>query len=159
MNDHAFETLLLEQHPGIRQTLREVLWERFPDLQLTEVSTAREAMERLDALQPALAIIELQPDSPAAMALIRHVRALSPDTLILTLTDRDLPEYREAALVAGSDAFLSKRDDQLEALLDHVGRALAQGRCGRRGERRPDEAIRIRPAPGSRWPSSTPAAG
>jgi len=158
MDRHNFETLLLDQHAGIRQTLREVLQARFPGLRLTEANTAREAMERLDTLQPALAIIELQPDSPGAMALIRHVRALSPITLILTLTDRDLPEYRQAALAAGSDAFLSKREDRLEQVLEHIDRAMRKYQADAPNAPQAN-ALRIRPLPGSRWPLPTPPGG
>jgi len=159
MDKHTFETLLLDQHAGIRQTLREVLQARFPGLRLTEVNTAREAMERLDTLRPALAIIELQPDSPGAMALIRYVRALSPSTLILTLTDRDLPEYRQAALAAGSNAFFSKREDRLEQLLEHIDRAMGKYQGNGPSASRQADALRIRPLPGSRWPLPTPPGG
>jgi DNA-binding NarL/FixJ family response regulator len=67
-----------------------------------------DALARVEALRPDVVLIDLaMPDVPG-LDLIPRLRSARPDVGIVALSFLDVDAYRQAALAAGADAFVSK---------------------------------------------------
>ncbi len=76
-----------------------------------------QALELLPALKPDIALIDLAMPGLPGLETIPQLRALMPQLRIIALTVMDTPGFRQAALNAGADAFISKAALRTELIL------------------------------------------
>jgi DNA-binding NarL/FixJ family response regulator len=121
--------LLVDDNPRFLQVLTRFLHVRFSD-EVVTVGTAGGGMEALvqaQNLRPQVILLDLVMPGLSGLDLIPRLRKSLPGVRIIVLTVFDSNGYRQAALEAGADAFVTK-----EALnTDLVPAILAVMRNGR----------------------------
>ena len=72
------------------------------------VEGGRDAVAEAERLRPDVILVDLKmPDVPG-LQLLPQLRKTLPDAILVALTLMDADEYREDALAAGAEAFVSK---------------------------------------------------
>ncbi len=100
--------LLVEDHPIFRKGLREIIDNEDGLLVLGECDDARHALQMTAELKPHLVIVDISLKNSNGIALIKDIRRLHPQTLILTLSMHDEGIYAERALRAGARGYVMK---------------------------------------------------
>jgi DNA-binding NarL/FixJ family response regulator len=111
---HTFKTLLVEDSVNLRQLLKEMLHEHFPLMIIEGAGDGNEAAEKVESLSPDLIFMDIKLPGESGLELTKKIKKDHPNIIIIILTSYDLPEYREAAVSYGADAFLTK-DSTTEA--------------------------------------------
>ena len=100
--------LLVEDNAYFMQFLKETLHARLPLIDIFEAKNGEEALERIEALSPDTIFTDLRLPGANGLELTQKIKAKYPQTIVVIITNYDLPEYREAAYQFGADHFLSK---------------------------------------------------
>jgi DNA-binding NarL/FixJ family response regulator len=132
----AVTTLIVEDNPSFRVSLREILATRFPQMAVNEVGSSEEALERMESLRPDLMFVDIRLPGQNGLELTRQVRKDHTEVVIVILTNYDLPEFREAAYQYGVNYFFSKSTSTMEEIINAVDVILrhkveARGNLGR----------------------------
>jgi len=99
--------LIVEDQAGNRDLLRDAVHTAFADVVVTEAGSLREARAAIVS-QPWLALVDLGLPDGCGVALIRDIRTLSPQTLIVVATIYDDDQHLFDALAAGAGGYLLK---------------------------------------------------
>ena len=100
--------LLADHRPKIRFALRALL-EQWPEFDVIgEAASAEELLAQVGAVRPDLILLDWGLRGQDTIMLLRALRGCSAGAAVIVLSSR--PEWREAALDAGADAFVSKID-------------------------------------------------
>jgi len=118
--------LVVDDHPLIRQGLRELIKQE-PDIEVCgEAASVAEALQRLKEVKPGLVIIDLSLGHGHGLELIKQIRARYPAVRMLVLTMHDPALYAERAMQAGASGFVNKQEPA-QKVLDAIRRVLAGG--------------------------------
>ncbi len=99
---------LLDDHEIVRRGLRELL-ELEEDIDIVgESGSAEEAMRRIPALRPDVAILDARLPDGSGIEVCRQVRAVDPTIVGLILTSFDDEQALMAAVLAGAAGYLIK---------------------------------------------------
>jgi YesN/AraC family two-component response regulator len=109
-------TLLVEDNLFFRQSIKWILKERFPLLDISEAGDGLEALEYCHQTSPDLVFLDINLPKLNGLELCKSIREEYPATVIIILTNYDIPEYRQAAMKNGADHFLLKDLRQEEVL-------------------------------------------
>ncbi|MCX7678499.1 MAG: response regulator transcription factor [Spirochaetes bacterium] len=115
--------LLVEDHPIFRKGLKEIINNQPGMVVIGECSSAREAYEIVRTQKPKLAIIDISLKDSNGIALIKEIRQLSPETLVLVLSMHDEHIYAERALRAGARGYVMKHQPP-EVVIDAINHIL-----------------------------------
>lgn len=116
---------LLDDHQIVRRGLRD-LFESEPGFEIVgESGSAVEAISRIPALQPQVAVLDARLPDGSGIDVSRSVRSIDPSIKALILTSYDDDEAIFAAIMAGADGYLLKQIDGMD-LVDAV-RRIASG--------------------------------
>ena len=100
--------LLVEDHVVVRSALR-VLLERTGDMEaIDEAGTSADALERVRARPPDVAVIDIKLPDRNGVDLCRSIRVVSPNTRLLLLSAIQDEETLLSAMVEGADGYLNK---------------------------------------------------
>ena len=125
--------LIVEDHQGVRQSLREWLELSFPDYQLLEAVSGEEAVTMAQTMSPCLVIMDIGLPGMSGIEAAQGIKAAVPETRVVMLTIYDDDAHKAAAAAAGVSAYVPKRKVQTE-LLPVLTRLLEEDR----GETPPD---------------------
>ena len=115
---------LLDDHEVVRRGLRELL-EGHDDLEVVgEAATAAEALRRIPAARPDVAILDARLPDGSGIDVCRQVGSVHPAIRVLVLTSYDDEEALFAAVVAGASGYLLKQVRSAD-LVDAVRRVAA----------------------------------
>lgn len=117
--------LIVEDHKGVRQSLREWLELSFPHYQLLEATSGEEAVIMAEAMSPCLVIMDIGLPGMNGIQAAQGIKAVAPTTRVVMLTMFDDEAHRAAAAGAGVSAYVPKRKVQTE-LLPVLNRLLAE---------------------------------
>jgi NarL family two-component system response regulator LiaR len=117
--------LIVEDHKGVRQSLREWLELSFPRYQLLEASSGEDAVTMVQAMSPCLVIMDIGLPGINGIQAAQGIKAAAPTTRVVMLTMFDDEAHRAAAAAAGVSAYVPKRKVQTE-LLPVLNRLLAE---------------------------------
>jgi two-component system, NarL family, response regulator DevR len=114
---------LVDDHEVVRQGLRTLLEESGLTV-VGEASTASEAVPRIVATQPKVAVLDVQLPDGTGIDVCREIRSRLPETSCLMLTSFDDDEALFAAIMAGASGYLLKqiRGLQLVEAVQRVAR-------------------------------------
>jgi DNA-binding NarL/FixJ family response regulator len=115
-----FKTLIVEDNGVFRQTFKETLQNRFPSMVIQEAAEGSEILQKMDAFRPEVIFMDIRLPGANGLELTRKIMASNPGTLVIILTDYDIPEYRKAAVQSGASGFFAKDSldwGQLEAVI------------------------------------------
>jgi two-component system response regulator DevR len=115
---------LLDDHEVIRRGLSELLGAT-PDLMLAgEAATAGEALRRIPAVRPDVALLDVVLPDGSGIDVCREVRSAHPEVNCLMLTSHDDDDALFAAVMAGASGYLTKQI-QGSILVSSIRRAAA----------------------------------
>lgn len=117
---------VLDDHELIRRGVRELMDEEDDIEVVGEASTAEEAMKRLPATRPDVAVIDLRLPDGDGIEVCREIRSILPDTRCIVFTSYRDEESVMEAILAGASAFVLKATSGDELL--RAVRLAAQGR-------------------------------
>lgn len=116
---------IVDDHSIVRHGLATLL-ARVPELKISgEAATFDEALEKIAAHPPDLAVIDITLKDRSGLDLIRELRAKLPDLKTLVLSMHDETEYAERALRAGARGYVMKENAD-EVLVEAI-RAVLRG--------------------------------
>ncbi len=117
---------LVDDHPIVRRGFQLLLGLE-PDCTVCgEADSGPAALERILALKPDVAIVDLSLKASSGLELIKQLRAQSVRTKLLVFTMREESIYAERALRAGADGYVTKEDGTEKAVA--AIRTLMQGK-------------------------------
>ena len=103
--------LLVEEHDEMRSALRDwLLTSSFPPLRLREARTMEEALRLAEQAVLDLALINLELPGPNGIEATRLMRKRYPACRVVVMSVNESMALRIAALAAGAEAFVCKRD-------------------------------------------------
>jgi len=115
-----FRILLVDDHPVVRNGLREMLSRR-PEWEVCgEAATGREAISACERLKPDLAIVDISMPAMTGLDAVRQIRQTQPQIEILILSVHESDRLVREALAAGARGYMLKTDigDDLVAAVD-----------------------------------------
>jgi DNA-binding NarL/FixJ family response regulator len=121
--DHA-RIVLVDDHPMVRERLAEVI-NREPDLSVCgEAEDRGGALEVIEREKPRLAIVDLTLRRSNGLDLIKDLRVMHPDLLILVLSMQDENLYAERVIRAGAHGYITKQE-ATRKILDAIRQVMA----------------------------------
>ena len=114
--------LLADRHHGLTEGVRGLLETAFESVVM--VADEASLLEGAVRLRPELAIVDLSLARDGGLSWLRTLRQRCPDLKVLVLSVHDEQSVRSAAIEAGADAFVLKREiaTTLLAAVDAVQR-------------------------------------
>jgi DNA-binding NarL/FixJ family response regulator len=105
----TIRVFLLDDHEVVRRGLKELL-EADGDIEVVgEAGLAQEAVRRLPALRPHVAVLDGRLPDGTGVDVCREIRSQVPDTAVLILTSYDDDEALFASIMAGAAGYLLKQ--------------------------------------------------
>jgi len=117
---NRFKTLIVEDNVSFRQTLLEILANRFLFMSIEEAGDGEEALKKIGRLIPDLIFVDIKLPGENGLHLTQKIKAKYPEVVIIILTSYDFPEYREAAYRYGANHFIVKGSSSNEEILELV---------------------------------------
>jgi DNA-binding NarL/FixJ family response regulator len=102
--------LVVEEHDEMRSALRDWLLTSFPPLRLREARSMDEALMLAEQAKLDLILVNLELPGPNGIEAARALRRSYPACRVVVMSVNDSMALRIAALAAGAEAFVSKRD-------------------------------------------------
>ena len=109
--------VIAEDHTILRAGLRALLSGQNGLEVIGEAGDGREAIRKVDTLQPDLLLIDLSMPKLNGIDAIREIKSQHPEIKIIVLTVHKSEEYISAALQAGANGYMLKDASQNELLL------------------------------------------
>jgi DNA-binding NarL/FixJ family response regulator len=104
----ATTVLVVDDHPGVRQTVMALVSNQFPHLRLLEAGCAEDALTLCGSENPALIVLDITLPGMDGFEAARRIKASWPRTVIVMHSSSDMSVYRDASLAAGAAAFVGK---------------------------------------------------
>jgi two-component system, NarL family, response regulator DevR len=124
MNTKPIRVFLLDDHEVVRRGLHDLL-ESEGDIEIVgESGSAREAIARIPALRPDVAVLDGRLPDGSGIDVCREVRSVDPSIKALILTSYDDDEALFAAILAGAAGYVLKQIGGND-LIDGVRRVAA----------------------------------
>jgi len=117
---------VLDDHDVVRRGLIEMLAERAEFTVVGEARTAAEALRRIPASQPDVAVLDVRLPDGSGIDVCRRIRSTHPEIRCLMLSSYDETEAMVAAVLAGAAGYVLKEVRQAN-LLESI-RQVAAGR-------------------------------
>ncbi|MDY7032593.1 MAG: response regulator transcription factor [Thermodesulfobacteriota bacterium] len=121
------QLLIVEDNNDFRKKLKENLLSFLPFLCIQEASDEKEAFEKLHRFCPDLIIMDIDLSGENGLALTEKIKERYPRTVVMILTNHDLPEYRDAAYKKGAKYFFSKETASLKEIIELVESIFSDG--------------------------------
>ena len=109
-SDSAQRILLVDDHPLIREGLSDVLGREADLVVCGEAADRQEALEKIPAAKPDLAIVDLVLKNSHGLELIKDIHARFPRIRVLVVSMHAEELYAERALRAGASGYLTKEE-------------------------------------------------
>ncbi|HTM05547.1 MAG TPA: response regulator transcription factor [Vicinamibacterales bacterium] len=117
--------LVAEDHETVRQGLKLLIGGQ-PDMEVVaEAGDGAAAVERVEALAPDVAVLDIAMPSMNGLIAARHIRDHSPKTAVVALTRHTDPAYVKELMAAGASGYVLKQSPSGELL--KAIRAAARG--------------------------------
>jgi DNA-binding NarL/FixJ family response regulator len=105
----SIRVFLLDDHEVVRRGIRDVL-ETEPDIEVVgEAGTAAEALARVPAVRPDVAILDVRLPDDDGVSVCRELRSRMPELACLMLTSFGDDEALLSAIMAGAAGYLLKQ--------------------------------------------------
>ena len=117
--------LIVEDSAIFRKLLKETLHSRFPSMEISEAENGKEALQKVKAFCPDLIFMDIKLPGENGLEVTAKIKAQCPDIIVIILTAYDIPEYREAAVQAKGNYFLSKGSATKKNILELVDSILS----------------------------------
>jgi DNA-binding NarL/FixJ family response regulator len=113
-----FRLLIVDDQPRARQGLSALLLIDFPQINIFEASNGLEALRQVKIVQPDVVLMDVLMPECDGMDATRLIKAIYPQIKIIFYSM--YPDYKNEALSAGADAFITKGEPS-KTLVDTIG--------------------------------------
>jgi DNA-binding NarL/FixJ family response regulator len=111
---------MVDDDPRFRIVIKEMIWSKYPELQIVEANTVKGCLHEAKRHQPAFIIVDIDFDIDNRFQLIRNMKSFNPKATILAMSGNDALEYKQTILEHGADHFLSKFSCSGKQIVDLV---------------------------------------
>jgi two-component system, NarL family, response regulator DevR len=108
-HDVPIRVFILDDHELVRRGMRDLLVESGGFEIVGESGSAREAIRRIPALRPRVALLDVRLPDGSGLDVCRAVRALDPSIAVLMITSFDDEQAMVSATLAGAAGFVLKQ--------------------------------------------------
>jgi DNA-binding NarL/FixJ family response regulator len=137
-----FKILIVDPNDPFRRSLKKVLINRFPLVDVQEAADGDEGLRIVDAVHPDIIFLEIHLPAETGLNLAGRIKADHPDIVIVMLTSDDLPEYRLAVSKSGLEHMVPKDDwtgEDMIALVQSILSELKRDEHGDQGHHNPHQ--------------------
>ena len=103
-----FKILIVDPNDPFRRSLKKVLVNRFPIVDIREASDGSSGLDVVRGFNPDLIFLEIHLPSESGLELARQIKTDHPNSIIVILTSYDIPEYKAAAEESGVEHLVPK---------------------------------------------------
>ena len=111
--------LIVDDHPMMREGLRSMI-NRQPDMRVCgEAENAAQAMSAVPQLAPDLALVDITLPGKSGLELVKDLKVMHPQLVILAISMHDESLYAERMLRAGASGYITKQqppDEMVKAI-------------------------------------------
>lgn len=120
----SIQLLVVDDHPAIRDALRDTC-RTCPDLEIAgESGTAEGAFSALERFEPDVAVVDISLGDAHGLDLVKSLNAQYPDLGILIYSMYDESVYAERAIQAGASGYVMK-NEPVQTLVEGLRRVAA----------------------------------
>jgi CheY-like chemotaxis protein len=105
-----FKILIVDPNDPFRRSLKKVLVNRFPFVDIQQASDGSKGLEMVQGFSPNLIFLEIHLPLESGLDLARQIKTDHPEIIIVMLTSYDFPEYKAAAEESGVEHLVPKDD-------------------------------------------------
>ena len=105
-----FKILIVDPNDPFRRSLKKVLVNRFPLIDVQEAADGDAGLRLVEAVHPDIIFLEIHLPAETGLDLASRIKADHPDIIIVILTSYDLPEYKLAVSRSGVEHMVPKDD-------------------------------------------------
>jgi DNA-binding NarL/FixJ family response regulator len=105
---HMFKILIIDPNDPFRQSLKQILLNRFSSVDIIEAADGTEGLDKVNVFDPNLIFLEIHLPAQSGLDLARRIKSAHPDIIIVILTSYDMPEYQTAAEESGVEHLVPK---------------------------------------------------
>jgi len=105
-----FRILIIDPNKPFRQSLKKVLVNRFPFVDIQEAPDGPEGIMVVPEFNPNLIFLDLHLPSESGLYFARKIKIGYPEIVVVILTSYDSPEYKTAAMDSGVEHLVPKDD-------------------------------------------------
>lgn len=120
---HEYRVMIIDDHPIVRQGLRQLINREADLLVCGEAEDATEALATLKTIMPDVALIDLSLKGINGIELIKTIKSLYPRLPMLVVSMHDEARYAERALRAGARGYVAKQE-RIEVILKAIRQVL-----------------------------------
>jgi CheY-like chemotaxis protein len=135
-----FKILIVDPNDPFRQSLKKVLVNRFPSVDIQEAADGNEGLQKVEDFHPHLIFLEIHLPAETGLELAGRIKADHPDIIIVILTSYDLPEYQIAAQLSGVEHTVPKDDWTGEDMIALVQSILSDLEMDEKDDQGPNKA-------------------
>jgi len=135
-----FRVLIVEDNTIFRQSLKEMIVRHFPFMLIDEAGDGKEAREKVRTLCPDLIFMDIKLPGESGLELTKAIKTRHKKTIIIMLTNYDLPEYKRAAYRCGASYFIAKGSStrgEVVGMVESILSDLGFDSKGQKGTARP----------------------
>lgn len=100
--------LLVDDHAIVRDGLRQVLGDAFPDAAIAEAGDAKTAVDFAVKTKPDIVLLDISLPGQNGLEILKQIKALQPEAKVLILTMHPEDQYAVRVLKAGASGYLTK---------------------------------------------------
>jgi DNA-binding NarL/FixJ family response regulator len=118
-----FRILIIDPNTPFRESLRKIINNRFPTIEIQEAAAADEGLRKLNTFTPLLVFIDIYLPDRNGLDLAKKIKASHPEIIIAIFTRYDSPEYQTAANDSGVEHLIPKDDwtgEDILALVESI---------------------------------------
>jgi two-component system invasion response regulator UvrY len=119
--------LLVEDHAIVRQGLRRILADVYPDLECAEASTGIEAVQQVQASPWDLIVCDISMPGRSGLEILKDIHDLRPEVPVLMMTMYAEDQYALRAFRAGAAGYITK-DSPPDEMIEAVKKVLSGGK-------------------------------
>ncbi len=108
--DERIRVLIVDDHPAIREALRETISNKMGLELCAEAATAEEALRQIGKHIPDVAIVDISLEDAHGLDLVQNIRVQYPDVQVIVFSMYDEDVYAERAIRAGASGYLMKSE-------------------------------------------------
>jgi len=108
--------LIVEDHDGVRTSLREWLGCAFPECRFLEATTGEEAVDLVCAQRPEIILMDIELPQINGIEATQRIKRIMPEAQVVMLTIHEASVYQTHAEAVGVSAYVLKRKMDTELI-------------------------------------------
>ena len=129
----VFKTLIVDDNAAIRWILTDILSLQFPTMIIREAAEGKEALQKVEDLQPNLIFMDIGLPHQNGLELTREIKVKYPNIKIVIFSSNSSPEYKEVAYRNGASYYLVKGTNiigEITSLVESILLGFGYDKCG-----------------------------